>query len=89
MIALNKTGIRYILLGHSEVGQLSAGASKPSEVIGAVYVSTSREFCEISLSRRNPAEIENKCRVKIETNTRLPIAISVAHGSWIVAKSID
>ena len=75
MIAVNKAGTRYILLSRAEAARCSASKSKPCEVSGPVYVTNSRESCEMSLFRRNPGEIERNFQVTITTNTRLPVAL--------------
>ena len=61
MIAVNKAGTRDILLRRTEAARCSASKSKPCEVSGPVYVTNSRESCEMSLFRHNLGEIERNC----------------------------
>ena len=43
----------------------------------------------MSLFRYNQAGIEKNCRIVVKTNTRLPIAIRVDRGSWMIAVTSD
>ena len=89
MIAVNRAGSRYILLNHAEAARCAASTSNLCEVSGPVYVTNSRESCEMSLFRHNHAGVEKNCQVTVKTNTRLPIAIRVDRGSWVIATTSD
>ena len=89
MIAVNRAGTRYILLSQAEVVRCLASTSKLCEVSGPVYTTNSRESCEMSLFRHNQVGIEKNCWVTVKTNTRLPIAIRVDGGSWMLAAISD
>lgn len=76
-------------LNHDEVTHCGESVGSVCQVSGPVYTASSRSSCEISLFRRKMAEIQKNCQVTVHTNIRLPMAMRLGQGSWMVATDRD
>lgn len=89
MIAVSGSGTEYILLNHNEAARCAESVGSVCQVSGPVYTASSRSSCEMSLFRRKTAEIQKNCQVTVHTNIRLPMAMRLSKGSWMVATDRD
>ena len=84
-IAINKDRTRYVLLNEMETLQCVRRDNDLCKIESPIYLSNRRDSCELSLFKRDRERVRKNCISKVKTNTRLPWAVRIDEGTWILA----
>ena len=84
-LAINAERTKYTVLGSGEANKCVSKLVTFCDVKNSVYPINLSRLCIVALFMKNEESIRENCNLVVKPNARLPIAVCVTDGLWIIA----
>ncbi|XP_060600594.1 uncharacterized protein LOC132754023 [Ruditapes philippinarum] len=85
----NKARTKFSVLTRKELDSCQNNFLKYCQISAPIYQRSVSKMCVSALFLQDDNDIRNNCKIMVDTNARLPKAINILDGRWIISSDKD